>query len=617
VAPELPQIGALIADRYRLTEKIGEGGMGAVYAAEHVVLGKLLAIKFLNPQRASDEEAVQRLHREAQAATAVGHQGVVEIFDVGWTEDRIPFLVMEYLHGESLEQILNRELRFEPAQAIEVAKQTLAALIVVHKQGIIHRDLKPANIFVVRTRDGNDMIKLLDFGVSKIQTDDVTAKLTRTGAVFGTPHYMSPELASGEKDIDGRVDIWAMGVILYEMLTGRVPYEGESYNALLAKILIAPYAPPREIRPDIPEDLERVILKAMTKEREHRYQRAAEFLEDLLECDDARTQGALPRTTPSVVKPLEVASDGPTERDLSTPSDTAVATLPYRDEVSDSATLPRHGVAQSAPSTLATAPDGDAPSISAATPLATVTKAEHPLAGTGYDGRHVWRRRVALATASIATAAVVGILLVSVMMPSEQDDASSRRAEERSLATAYPVERSTVSATTRPTDGGQPDGSAEPGTTEEPASSTGDASMASDSGGVSEADASRALDPAREDRSSPSSVRRARTDQAATALRPHRNRLQACLSRGVRPPPELRVSVSVEPSGRLRYLDASPSPPTQVVSCLSEIIAGISLPAASGEPISVTVPVKRRARPVSDTTEQATDQSPLEANPFQ
>lgn len=276
------KVGAIVDDKYRLLELLGQGGMGSVFLAEHVILSKRVAIKFLNSQYATDQEAVLRFYQEAQAAAAAGHKGIVEVHDIGQTEDGSPYLVMELLHGESLFEIMQRQGRIDVNSAVDVAVQVLSALIAVHKQGIIHRDLKPENIFVCYQPDGSELVKILDFGVSKVAASKSGARLTQTGIVLGTAYYMAPEQARGSRNIDHRVDVWAMGVILYEMLTGRLPFEGENYNEVLVKLIEGRFSPPREYDPYIPSEIENIILKALAQKREERYKRAVDLLHDVL-----------------------------------------------------------------------------------------------------------------------------------------------------------------------------------------------------------------------------------------------------------------------------------------------------------------------------------------------
>ena len=262
--------------------------MGSVYVAEHVKTGRKVAVKLLNESAADDSEAVLRLYNEASAASSVGHSGIVTVLELDTDEEGIPFLVMELLEGESLDAMLHREQLFTPDLATDLVVQALSALSAAHEKGIVHRDLKPENIFITKSTDGKPHVKILDFGISKIWRKGVPLNLTQTGTIWGTPYYMSPEHARGAKDIDGQTDIWAMGVILYQMLTGRLPYEGDTYNELLAKILGEPFPRPTDVNPDIPEPLEDVVLKALTKERDSRYATADGFQDELLEVAEGR-----------------------------------------------------------------------------------------------------------------------------------------------------------------------------------------------------------------------------------------------------------------------------------------------------------------------------------------
>ncbi len=275
-------VGRTIADRYRIVGLLGEGGMGAVYVADHLRIGRKVAIKRLHPELAADEKAVQRFQREARAAGATGHEHIVEILDLGYTEDGAPFLVMEYLRGLSLAQTLKKEERLPPARACRIVGQLLAALAAVHENGIVHRDLKPDNIFLTRQGNDTDWVKVLDFGISKMKHEDDGLDLTRTGVMMGTPYYMSPEQARGSKAIDHRADIYAAGVILHECLTGAVPFAGDNYHALLQQILRGDPPPPSATVPGIPRELDDVVVKALSKEPERRFATATAMLEALI-----------------------------------------------------------------------------------------------------------------------------------------------------------------------------------------------------------------------------------------------------------------------------------------------------------------------------------------------
>jgi eukaryotic-like serine/threonine-protein kinase len=253
----LALVGRVIADRYKILALLGEGGMGAVYVAEHLPVGRKVAVKRLHPELASDEKAIARLQREARAAGATGHEHVVEILDLGFADDGAPFLVMEYLRGRSLAQQLREEPRLEPIRACRLAGQVLCALEAVHARGIVHRDLKPDNIILTRRRGDPEFVKVVDFGISKVRPDEgeATMHLTRTGVMLGTPYYMSPEQARGMKALDHRLDLFALGVILYEALSGQLPFSGENYHQLLQSILTGRHEPLSTFAPALPPAL--------------------------------------------------------------------------------------------------------------------------------------------------------------------------------------------------------------------------------------------------------------------------------------------------------------------------------------------------------------------------
>jgi serine/threonine protein kinase len=268
--------GRVIGDRYSVTELIGEGGMGEVYEAQHLGIGRIVAVKVLHPKRAQDREAISRLRHEARVAGTLGHPNICAVYDMGRLDDESPYLVMERLHGETLAQRLEREGTLSVEDLIEVILQVLSALVAAHQQGIIHRDLKPDNIFLSR-RDGMSPVpKLLDFGISKSESleDSVADPM---GDPVGTPYYMAPEQARGERKFDLRVDLWAVGVILYECLTGQRPFDAKNYNALLVAILTANPPPVDELKTGIPGSLVRIVYKALAKDPNARFQSAKEL----------------------------------------------------------------------------------------------------------------------------------------------------------------------------------------------------------------------------------------------------------------------------------------------------------------------------------------------------
>ncbi len=276
--------GTILEGKYELKKLIGEGGMGAVYEATHKLIGRRLAVKFLHSQYNSNEEVVIRFQREAQAAAAIGHDNIIEVTDMGQTEDGDPFLVMEYLEGGDVKDLLAEMGALPIEVAVDIMVQALSALQAAHQAEIIHRDLKPENIYLIKKADRENYVKLLDFGISKFRSleGEGSKGLTQTGTVLGTPYYMSPEQARGDQNIGPKSDIYAMGVILFQMVTGVLPFDAPNYNALLIKILTEDPPDPLDIKPDIPGDLVEIIKRAMSRDLSSRFDNCAEFREHLL-----------------------------------------------------------------------------------------------------------------------------------------------------------------------------------------------------------------------------------------------------------------------------------------------------------------------------------------------
>jgi len=244
------QAGQIIEGKYRIVRLLGEGGMGAVYEGENVRIHRRVAIKVLHSAVASNVDAVQRFEREAQAAGRIGSDHIVEVIDLGNLPDGDRFMVMEYLDGESFSQRIQGRGRLSPAEASGIMIQLLEGLAAAHGAGIFHRDLKPDNVYLLRSKKGQgDFVKILDFGISKFNklNKDSGMSMTRTGAVMGTPYYMSPEQAKGSKDMDHRSDLYSAGVMLYEAITGQVPFNAETFNELIFKIVLETPAPPQQL----------------------------------------------------------------------------------------------------------------------------------------------------------------------------------------------------------------------------------------------------------------------------------------------------------------------------------------------------------------------------------
>jgi len=276
-----PQPGQLVGGKYRMIRVLGHGAMGVVYEAEHVATGKRVAIKWLHPHMMESRSAVERLVREAQASARVRHSNVVDVYDVEREADSL-FLVMEYLEGEPLASMLERGgIPFH--ELLGYIVQAMRGVAEAHRQGIVHRDIKPENIFLAYESDQpHPTAKVLDFGISKVDAAPGGLSLTQTGSTLGTPLYMSYEQLSGQRDVDARSDIYAFGVILYEALTGTLPYEAENFAELAAKVITSEPIPPRALRPDIPEPLEQIVLWAMKKKRDERPPNLGVLVEALL-----------------------------------------------------------------------------------------------------------------------------------------------------------------------------------------------------------------------------------------------------------------------------------------------------------------------------------------------
>jgi eukaryotic-like serine/threonine-protein kinase len=262
--------GDLIQSRYRLIKRLGAGASGAVWAAKNELIDRDVALKIMKPEVSEDDIALQRFFNEAKASGRVRSPCIVEILDLGQAEDGSPFLVFELLHGEGLDTHLQRKGMVEPEACLEIFAGVARALHLAHTQGIIHRDLKPANIFIHSSASGERVAKILDFGISKVFDTGHNFTLTRTGTVVGSPAYMSPEQAAGREDIDGRADVWSLGVVLYEALTGTLPHEAPNYNALMVRILTQDADPIMTRRTSLPANLCAIVDGCLRRERDQR-----------------------------------------------------------------------------------------------------------------------------------------------------------------------------------------------------------------------------------------------------------------------------------------------------------------------------------------------------------
>ena len=286
-------VGTVLADRYRLIKLIGEGGMGSVYQAEHITIGRKLAIKVLAPEYCDSPDVVARFLQEARTASMLHHEHIVDITDFGYTKQGLAFLTMEYLEGEDLATLLAREGRQPWTRVRRMMLQICRALDAAHEKGIVHRDMKPDNCFRIKRGGNHDFIKILDFGIAKVIVDgqnptraDKPKMATEAGTLLGTPEYMAPEIARDQK-ADARVDVYSLGVVMYELLTGSVPFKGQTFMATVAMQMVDEPQPPRKRAPeaDIPEAIEQVVLRALKKDPADRFQSVREFADAIIDAD--------------------------------------------------------------------------------------------------------------------------------------------------------------------------------------------------------------------------------------------------------------------------------------------------------------------------------------------
>ncbi len=274
--------GTLISGKYRLQRVLGAGSMGSVWAARNELTNRDFAVKFLLPELSKNEEALNRFFLEARACGQIRHPAIVDVYDMGQAEDGSPYLVMELLEGEGFDARIARQGYMRPVDVCRYLAIVARGLDEAHMRGLIHRDLKPGNIYFAIDKSGEVFPKVLDFGISKeTSAEHFDFVKTGTGAVLGSPAYMSPEQARGELDIDARTDIWALGVIMYEALSGQLPFDANNYNALMLCIITKPHRPLTEIAPGVPPELSAVVDQLLQKERNRRIQTASELADRL------------------------------------------------------------------------------------------------------------------------------------------------------------------------------------------------------------------------------------------------------------------------------------------------------------------------------------------------
>jgi beta-lactam-binding protein with PASTA domain/tRNA A-37 threonylcarbamoyl transferase component Bud32 len=316
--PELKE-NVLIDGRYRIVRHVGSGGMADVYCAEDTHLGRNVALKLLYRRFAQDQEFVERFRREASAAAALQHPNVVSVYDRG-EFDGTYYIAMEFCEGLSLKEIISREAPLDPSRAIDLAKSILVAARFAHRRGVIHRDLKPQNV-IVDPEDGVDGVKVADFGIARAGASEIT----EVGAIMGTAQYLSPEQAQGHP-VNEASDLYSVGVVLFEMLTGRPPFEGDSAVAIALKHVSLPPPSPRELRPELPRELETIVLKALTKDQGERYTDADSFIRDLeTVASNLTEEPATDLGSTARFEPIQLAGAAPATATLPAPAQPAAA----------------------------------------------------------------------------------------------------------------------------------------------------------------------------------------------------------------------------------------------------------------------------------------------------
>ena len=293
---------------YRILSKIGTGGMGAVYLAEHPLIGKRVALKVIHRELAGNREVVSRFFQEARAVNTIGNEHIVEIHDFGVTPEGDHFYIMEYLDGRTLASVLSKETVVDVMRALHVGAQIAKALAAAHAAGVIHRDLKPDNVMLMSRLGDPDFVKVLDFGLAKMLAEGASSVKTAYGVLLGTPQYMSPEACESKRDIDHRTDIYALGILLFQMMTGVLPFDGESMGEVLVKQVTQLPPAPRGLNPHIPPSVEQVLLRCLAKVPDSRFQTMMALREALLD-PEAYLRASPPIAPARSVRPSEAKID--------------------------------------------------------------------------------------------------------------------------------------------------------------------------------------------------------------------------------------------------------------------------------------------------------------------
>ncbi len=432
------QPGEILDGKYRIVRLLGEGGMGAVYEGENTRIKRRVAIKVLHAAVAEKTDVVQRFEREAQAAGRIGSDHIVEVLDLGNLPSGERFMVMEYMDGQDLTGRIKSKKRLTPQECVPIMHQILEGLAAAHDAQIVHRDLKPDNIFILHKHAGRpDFVKILDFGVSKFNALDAEMSMTRTGAVMGTPYYMSPEQAKGGK-VDNRSDLYAIGVVLYQMVTGRVPFNASSFNELLFKIALEAPEPIEQIVPDINPAFVALVTRSMQRDPAARFQSAREFQEALANWHMTAPQAA-----------------------AGAPATTALPQMPHIPGSNPGLMQSTPGASPSHPGLAQSSPQfgsGSYPSVPGAdTPVPGALGVSHsPLAVTPQPSGKKSGLMVALVAVTVGILGAAGIGAYILMKPPAGDSGQA----------SSPTASATTAVNTASADpAGDPAGSAEPTTT--------------------------------------------------------------------------------------------------------------------------------------------------------
>ena len=318
--PEDPLIGAIVSGTYKVVRRLGEGGMGRVYEAEHLRLPKRAAVKVLHPDWATVGEAFERFQREAVISSSIGSRHIVQVHDLGQLDDGSPYMLMEYLQGEDLATVLERRRRLPPGEVLALMEQACAGVHAAHLKGVIHRDLKPANLFVAQLEDGERVVKVLDFGLSKVRG---ARRSSLTGAqVLGTPAYMSPEQIRTSAEVDSRTDVYALGATLFELLTGALPFDDPNVSVLMDMILEQPPRRARELVPALADAIDELMVRALAKDPAERFQDVDAFWAEAKTALLACVHQSPARLAPTLVlTPAVPGAEPKTELELDAPTD--------------------------------------------------------------------------------------------------------------------------------------------------------------------------------------------------------------------------------------------------------------------------------------------------------